>query len=426
MKKELAMLFTGIALAGSTGCGILMPSNTPGVGNNGKVEQGTVLNVAGLNDSITVTETRLTENGLSARDYTLGNPYDLAPVDKIIAQAIEDELTVMPKDQVLVVLSGEAHEAVADKMVHIGVLTHLAQMRDKNNTDSSRKFLFATEMQSNYLSIRYWHENLKAPFDTLKNLHTRYDPDYKFAVRTEAAYSQYANAGRSEEKIFQAVLKLDIPVVFNDADHEEYAKFINVTQGLNGQVYKDLRPELTASQPQEELDMVEADGMAVRNGVMVRRAMEFAANKGLRIIFQKCGSDHVFGNVKEGSSFLHSLAVQYRKAGARVLAIYPSHSSAPVNSVVDRKVWMEFPNTIVFRGVAQEDNYNSFTFRRSALSESEFIKKLAKSYGSGKAPFDFEVPYNRNVIRMISNELQELIDRDQKSILPSFYPAYDP
>lgn len=401
MKEVLSGIFAAIALTGAVALG--QSEGFP----DGAVTDVTVLKTAALQNAATVEGAHHTENGLTARDYTLDNPYDLAPALKIVTDAIEDEMGKLENGQILVVLSGEHHFMPAHKMTHIGILSHLVRKRDENPGDLSRRFLFATEKNANYLGMRWQilrlrEEGLDEIPPAPEKLY-EYDPDYRLAARAEAADSIFDGARQSEEKLSRYALRHDVPVIFNDADIER-ARVLDVRKEFNRQAYEDVRSELQWKGNRDIFFAFEADGVAIRNRVMVRRSMERARETGAGIIFQKAGVKHVFGDEDVEMSYLHSLAAQYWKEGARVLVVLPSFSDRFVNERISSDAWKDFPGAIVFRGLSDEQ----FSFGGED-GETAFIRRLVDSYSGGAAPFAADDPVPDK--QAVDAELKRIVER---------------
>jgi|GEM_PF-6577312 len=387
MNKKLSSLFAAIALAGFVACNA-PPDTTEILPAKSKTaaQQQATLQMAGIHDTATVKNIRLTEHGLTRRDYTLTNPYNLAPADKVLAMAIEEEIAALEKDQVLVIISSEIHSYPSHHISHIGTLTHLADMRDKNPDDSRRRFLFAFEQPfnslANYMRVLY---DLPVPEHLQYKMQER-DPDYYIAIRAALGGGRSNAAPLSREKVLQAVLHRHIPAIFNDASIAMNRDSIDPHDPLMAEIKEALRGDFQ-HQVDRKMNVRKPVGIAYRNSVMVKRGLAEAKKRGIRIVFQQCGLGHVFGNESFGLRFKHSLASLYKKAGARVLVDFKLGRQSGLSADVNPQAWIDFPNTVIRRGL---DN-SSFSDKDSLL-ESFHLDLLIKSYSDQKEIFDFDDP----------------------------------
>jgi len=400
----LSPLFAGVALAALAACSEAPVAPNTRTANDNNRAQTTILKTERLQGSSTIKGVHMTENGLTAQDYTVDNPRDLAPVDRIVAAAIEKEMAQLEKGQILVVLGGESHPMPAYKLVTAGALSYLTRKRDENPGDESRRFLLAVEDPSNYLVRRAAWEKVFIPGHVKEHIN-ELDPDDILTTRIEASSSFFEAAPKTREKIFQLVLRNRIPTIFNDAARKK--NNIDADDQFNRRVYHKLKTEL--SLPFEsylsELDIYSAKGMAFRNGVMPLRPIARARQLGARTIYQHCGAIHPLGMESINEKYDRSLAVSYRKQGARVLTILAADSKNFLPHWVDERAWKDFPNTVIIRGLDTSTFWSS-----RPTEETDFIRKLADSYSGGKAPFDFADEPTMSS-QEVTESLEELVAR---------------
>jgi hypothetical protein len=253
----------------------------------------TVLRTAGLQNTVVVEGAHPTPYGLTSRDYTLENPYDLAPADQIIGRVIEEELASMPKEQVLVILSGENHDVSSHKMAHIGTLTHLVKMCDENPDDPARQFLFATELPFNYMEAGADFYKISVPAKLQYHLH-EFDQDYRLAMTMEMADPRLKGSPQAMSRLFHAVLQHHIPAIFNDAAHRdgEEGRELDKKAPLSVAVRTvlDRFPDYTGW----PIHVLSSAGVVGRNADMVERAMAASYIKWIGFLFLYTGGINLF------------------------------------------------------------------------------------------------------------------------------------
>lgn len=330
---------------------------------------------------------RPSENSLTTRDWTFEDPCDLGPAIRILTDVIEEELDRLDPEEPLVILMGEGHSLPVHMMLQIGVMKHLAGLRDADPEDSSRNFVMASEMPFNNTAVLVQREDTYG-LDIPENLKYRiqeHDPDGHLGLEAIITKNPVNNAPRSKERVFQTALQYEIPTVFNDAARKE----------IDGNTCLDLNdPQLANAVPEESRDMnVPLDsplGYALRNRIMMKRAFEFAHKQTARIIFQACGTNHLFGVENNEAKYSHSLASQFKAAGCRTLGIFITSESndCTPEQITDTQAWQEHSNTVILRGLDDKACYKS-----SPATEERYLEKLEKSFNENNG---YICPFKEN------------------------------
>lgn len=365
-----------------------------------------------------------TPNGLTERDFTFENSLDLAPADALFAQAIEEEIAQLKPDQPLVILSGEDHTHPTDIMCHIGGISHLLKMQLEQSHDPNRDFLVAHEREFNLSYGIAKDLGLNVP-DGLKYKSDELDPDNKLilvfcALNITSLFSPY-----SSSLFFKFIGQHSIPLIFNDAARYEIGKetFLCPDAPCFKHALETYNKENKAISlgDQNNINAAASTGIAIRNMVMVEKALQRAKETQTRIIFQQCGNVHVLGSKHHNSKVEHSLSFLYREAGARVLPV--------VCRPAEEERFKEFPNTLIRRGLNQKSFQSPTTTinRVDVDKERLYLGTLSAHYGTNGCPFyDDEFLINPDINEYIKIALEQNIrlyeeNNIQKQKRPNFF-----
>ncbi len=366
---------------------------------------------------------RKTPNGLTDRDFTFTNPFDLAPVYAAYAQAIEEEFAQLEPGQILVILSGERHNNPLDVLAHIGAIDYLHKRYVEHKRSHDRRFFVAYEMASNLIVTLADICEIDVP-DYLKNRPEALDPDNRIALDIMSSRTVSLDAPYSNNIFCNFLKKQSIPTLFNDmARFYQCGKsYLHTGDPLIKTVfleYLNLNPDLydideMTSFLEDHMEVTHPISMGIRNLRMVKKALLSAQITQTRIIFQHCGQDHVLDAMK------NSLAFLYREAGARVLPVF---SHMPFENA---DYFKEFSGALIRRGsdgARFEVGEEGFLSNKQDMSDRYYIETLEKNYSGHDCPFsvdDVPTPITAEEIR---HRLRQNIEKNRRVIFHQQMPA---
>lgn len=234
------------------------------------------------------------------------NPMDLRPAVDIIMKRIADVLGKTDENTPTVVLMGDTHTVPAHVELQHLVAAQLLKME--------QKFAFNFEMPNNFIET-IAAKNLNKPFPRyLKSRASDYDLDGKAILSGFMGFHTLPSPAAHND-LFAFCYKNSIPFQFNDA-----ARKSHLIDRYNKQ---NKEAKTKYSGPVKNFEIEDPDGMAVRNHVMVERALTHAEKVGTNLILQGCGINHIFGNYSDKSRYEDSLSALYKQAGAQVITVLP-------------------------------------------------------------------------------------------------------
>jgi hypothetical protein len=266
---------------------------------------------------------RPTDSGLTTRDVTFDDPYDLYPVRQVFEQGLYEELAACKPGQPLVILIGEIHSMPIHYMAQIEALAAAVELRDEPGSQLETLIL-AEEKPYNKLQSKakthFQMHGIPSEIYYAEGL----DPKGTAAMTAILAKNGFYDAPLSLERVFQSALRDQIATIFNDC--AEYGPMIDPNDPLFDAVSNAINDRFPESE-RASLHSMLPYGMAIRNMAMVFRGMEALAKKSRdvngtltgydsrprasvnrQVIFQRCGANHVFGNRDVNYRFEHSLA----------------------------------------------------------------------------------------------------------------------
>lgn len=369
------------------------------------------------------------ENALTTRDFTVADPHDLAPVDQILSQIIDDEIAkAKDSGETVIFLTGEAHPLPTHKMTQVGMLNHLsawqktwqAEQNISETGSTSPQYLFAMELPYNFL------QDVSAPYTIpmpLLEAVLNADPSGHTTLNLALADNQFLYAPLSTERLFQTAIRLGAPVAMVDT-----AKKITNSMGGNTikfpfQVIDPEDPALPQAtetlrekfnlvvNPAHMIPTIVGDGTALRNTVMVERTLAEATKRNINVVMQQCGLIHALGYNGTGKEYRYSLAAQYKEAGCRVVPVFLAPTADEPGNVLEAQALADHPETVIIRGLDNE------RFIGEPDKEKAYMDRLTDSYSDAVCPFAKEDPLP--TIEEARTGLATLINRVLTGLNPS-------
>lgn len=335
------------------------------------------------------------KHALTEHDWSFTNRYNLAPPFRIIGNIIDDRLNRLRPEEKLVIISGEEHSTPAHLLIQTGIMAHLASRREKSPADATENFVMAYEQPFNNLSLMA-NTAYKLKVQThLKYKMQEYDREGHLALKANLINNTYKDAPLSRERVFRAALGYNIPVIFNDAAYIPRlfgGAFLDFKDDLLHETLKKAGKShnLRSSYRTPRIDIGSPLGLALRNSLMVERALVFARKQHARIIIQQCGAGHIFGNREKGWEYADSLVSRFREAGYRTMAIFVSSekSGHTPEKIVDPRVWDHEPESVILRGLHGRRYYDE-----NPSKENLCLTRFINSFDKGnKEHCPFNVP----------------------------------
>ena len=344
----------------------------------------------------------LGEEGMAGRYIDCSaNPYDLRPAADLIIQAAGRRRAELPPGTPLVILMGENHTCSA----HV----ELQHMVAAKLLEQGQRFCVGYELSSNTLT--------SAMTTNIPNLGPL-DSDAILDLDTGGAASLLSYitgcattdaAPVAQRNLMAFCYENKIPSIFNDAarDYERQG-------GLYLDMYNSMNvaaAQLCHVAKKNDISIFGVGGIGIRNHVMARRGIDFAARQGVDIILQNTGLSHVLG--RRYSNFdIHapSLTETYMAAGAAVLPVFIA--GVGYNDDVDsipatRRHYLA--QGIVIEGLAGD----LFSEQVDECAEQSFItEKLHRQSGGLIRCFDAAKTMRKNI---------EVIQASYARILEQYY-----
>ncbi len=338
-------------------------------------------------------ENKLPADHINHVDCT-NNPMDLRPAADAIIRRIEETIKSASNDRKVVVLMGENHR----RPTH-GELQRLVMQRLLNR---GSKFAYAVEQPFNLLEkVATQKMGMEIP-DSLKYKVHNFDPDCHAAWAASMAYRPSPDAAQTTRNLQAFCYFNAIPTCFNDAARTDNCRL-------------DLEEERNASlasafnlHAQDDLYLGSKEIIAIRNRIMVERALAYAENTKTKLVIQKTGYFHLFGSPQEQDSYDHSLATQFQKAGVIVLPVFIRDD---LNEHVPKQAYNNFANTIFINGL------DATVFHYMTLkNERDFLKTIHKNSGNEISLYNIAAEVDeyqkmakhdaRNVLHLASNSIR--------------------
>lgn len=243
---------------------------------------------------------------------------DLAPAYHLVRDAVQREIDAMAADETLVVLMGETHTMPAHRMIHAALLSYLADRRDRAPAGPARRFVVCHEMPYNFLdeAVRRIYR-----IDTPAAFHDRlHEDDGEGRGGLRAALPLVS---RSQALLFRLCLKRRILSCFNDVAYRSNV-WIHFSDPVASRLAQEKYGVYLALEGLSLTPEIDGDsrGFAVRNAAMAERALACARRHRARIIVQRCGANHIYGNEMKAMAYRDSLCAHFNRAGCRVIGVF--------------------------------------------------------------------------------------------------------
>lgn len=329
------------------------------------------LHEAGL-DGVRKVRRPLTDNHV-----VLDDPYDLAAVDKFIWHVVKQKLEAMAPEETLVILAGECHVMPMTIMPQAGLLTNLAKWRDEAPDDPARQIMFAYEQPYDllyYMATDGYKKNLP---DEARQLLHHHDENGHIAAKVTIGHDDIPHAAHTVEQVMRTAIRNNISFCFNDASFDR-RYYLLPDDAIARRVAND---EYGIDLSKKKVSrMIHPHSLAIRNGVMAERAIEQAREKGVRIIVQRAGQAHLYGEPQD-----KSLTARFNKvAGCKVLGISFRLDHANVSSMTRLfpPLVRDNPDHIIFENIGADHFHH-----RQKEQEKEFAARLYQAYGNEECPY---------------------------------------
>ncbi len=341
-----------------------------------------------------------TRNGLTKRDFTFVNPFDLAPVTDVFAAVVEEEIVKLKPDQPLVILAGETHTYPVDIASHICNLDYLHRKQQENPDDPKRRFIFAEEAPFNAYEDTARCLRVRVP-SYLRYHPEDIDPDNRITIGTRSLSPSTLYATETCKLLYRFLHQHSITVAFNDMAARDTLfdgyylcqKDPLFAQALD-RFYQISREKTHAIEP-DKIPYAKSIAMAMRNIGMAERALAKAIETHSRIIYQRTGSVHTLGDFKgepdDRRCFLREAqATLYREAGARVLCIIDSDQNLRAKDGL--AAMKQFPNTLIKRNLDRKHHLfvRPSLFDKVNEVEVGYLERLVENYSGEACPFSTE------------------------------------
>ncbi len=239
--------------------------------------------------------------------------HDMRPyADAIVKQALKN-LKEKPDDgKPLVLLIGEAHSAPAHKIIQMLVLK---QLKEKGIN-----IAFGIEGEHNMLPQRFSEITNRTISEEEADYIKFRDPDGILTLKTDIGFRHYSEADLSRKILNRFALTHKISTRFNDAAKNQEGD-LNDQDSLNRQIIQDILPHKTEN---VIIPTNKAEGIHVRNHIMVQNALKHAKDTQAQIYIQHCGAFHLMGcQIKgyEDIPYQQSLSPLFQKEGCSVFNV---------------------------------------------------------------------------------------------------------
>lgn len=308
------------------------------------------------------------KNGLTKHHYVVSDQNDLAPVDVIMRQRIDEEVRLLEPNQKLFVFMGEDHVTPTTKLPQVGVISHLQEQYSSD---------FIVGIESCYGEVHQVYQKNGVLTVNAPTVH-----DLMVCIVENSCFHL---APESSNCLFKLCLRNNIPTIFNDAARDGH--YLDPNDFVAQEVAKTLFNGLAIGDRdigmcplQDEFDKRSID---IRNGVMVKRSLQEAGDK--RIIVQHCGRDHIYGAKIEGYSYAGSLVAQAKDHGHRTLAFYPELPYAQSDGdYPEISAWKDNQGDVVIDGLNIAEHLSPYL---EDTNEKGFLSELEQAYSGAVCPF---------------------------------------
>ena len=344
------------------------------------------------------------------RDVALNDPYDLMAWSDFMGSAINEDFWSSENrspDKPLVILLGEMHNCPSHILSHICAVSHILRL----SHETGEKVVFAEERDCNLLNkYLYDHGLVSDEFDG--QWWNKHDPEGRATLTASIArntgcntQTRQFNAPLSKAYLHHFLLENQVPYTPNDVlslncktvEKEDPNEDPDISNYIIDPADPQLPPardllerlENVRIDPDAVFSPDDQDGIALRNAVMVRNALEFARQNNASIIVQRTGMAHVFGFRPDNpNSYTTSLAGLFSHFSAQLTPILIDWNFPPemVEKILETPL-IKHPNTLLCRGL--ED---MLCFRDNPQIERAVITELKSSFRDQACPVSFQEP----------------------------------
>ncbi len=247
--------------------------------------------------------------GDSSHFVNCPNPFDQRPAADLILYRIIDALSNADENTPVVVLLGELHGVSAHVELQHLVATRLQQL--------GIKFTFNFETPNNTIETYAKTHMGKSIPEYLKYHMSDYDREGKAILSAQMGFAYKPSSPVAKNNLYAFCYKNGIPTQFNDAALNPDNLFF-----LDRENEQNQRATAKYESLVRDLHATGFDGQAVRNLVIVERALAHAKRLGIQLILQQCGAAHIFGNQFEMKWPEEALCARFKKAGACVIPVF--------------------------------------------------------------------------------------------------------
>jgi hypothetical protein len=328
----------------------------------------------------------------------------LYPADKIM-EVIAARRAAIGPDKKLVVLMGEAHSMPTHQALTALLLQQLHQ-----NTKSKlgENFTMNFEFRHNYCSLLTSVGMEMAVPEGLFYTPGQYDRSGKALLLASLGFFEPSASPVSVLNSFALCDALEIPTCFNDA-----AKTNQSTLDLKDPVTRQAAEEYFARAKQnmpQDIYSTSPEGMAIRNMIMARQALEHAEYHQANLILQSTGLAHGLGHEQDKDLFAHSLYQKFTDTDADVLVVVPTSQAFCLNNVPPEARATIRSSVIIVEGLAENEFGVNPGMNPSLKEEWALLNEINKA-SSGKMKLA-DVHNNRDLYyKAAHQEAADLIRR---------------
>lgn len=242
------------------------------------------------------------------------NPHNLRTAASYIVEKVDVEVTSGTK----YILMGEEHNRSTHRLLQQAVMQLLLSGGSK----------IAYHVESDHSTLARPLKTRAAYNDKQIETICANDRYGALVIRAALSFESFGYTPKTFENIFGFCLAEKIKTHFIDAakyvadagDHKKYLNLRDTETKATATAYYGHELQSNSVVPVES-----AEGMSIRNKLMVQKSLAHAKHDGADVVVVHCGYQHLFGSVSSGFNYADSLAAQFRKCGIDPHIVIPSY-----------------------------------------------------------------------------------------------------
>lgn len=334
----------------------------------------------------------------SGRTVHCDNPYDLRPALDAVQAEIERRTQGGRK---LVVLMGERHDAPAHVALRQSVIERLLT--------SSSPIACGLEREHDLLAViiegAFQHPLAEGLRDALCAL----DRDGQNLLKAYKVAMRAVESPVTDKNFMNFCLAEEVSMRVNDvamsralAPGGERRRCLDTTAPAMQDIIRSHAPALQG----QDVTFVSAEGVHLRNRLIVERVLEHMNDSGAQVYVQSCGNSHIYGDRFGHKPFAQSLSALFNQAGMDVLPVFVS------SKVYDEGMIPEGAEAMRQQGVMVSGlSERLFEYRQGYEFSDEYDESLLMEAISKASGGVFKIMPEANVGRgsLLWNEIESLI-----------------